>query len=86
MMINIALKEVKNMEFIEFVEKFTEENNIVLLPHQKRTLTGIDKAIKDRKKIKIACLKNSGASLYKELSKAYFDDEMKEVKDDETTR
>ena len=61
------------MEFIEFIEKIAEKQNIVLLPYQKKAIEQIYKAMKEGKEIKISVLKNSGYSFYKQVLKMYIE-------------
>lgn len=62
------------MEFIEFVEKFTKKKNINLSPYQKEVIK--QQAIKEGKEIKICILKSSVKSFYKEMLKAYHEEEI----------
>ena len=78
----IQIKVGENMEFIEFVEKFTKKENINLLPCQKEFIKQISQAIKEGKEIKICYLGSSTKLFYKDMLKAYHE-EIKEVKDDD---
>lgn len=77
----IQVKVGENMEFIEFVEKFTKKENINLLPYQKEVIKQISQAIKEGKEIKICYLGSSAKLFYKDMLKAHHE-EIKEVKDD----
>lgn len=78
----IQVKVGENMEFIEFVEKFTKKENINLLPYQKEFIKQISQAIKEGKEIKICYLGSSTKLFYKDVLKAYRE-EIKEVKNNE---
>ena len=69
------------MEFIEFVEKWTEKENIKLPSWQKEIIKKIDQAIKEGKVIKIRVVRDSRYLEFKKMFIKYLEEEMKEVND-----